>query len=213
MRSLVPRCSRRSHELFIAALPPPGVQNGPGSQSLGAASAWYDVRHLIADAFRNSGLVLTWAKSFDLFRSPNSSGPVWFGKPAPCTRAYSRRLYRAAKTGISSNKSSGHPVRGLVSGRCRNLTGVRVAPEAPDAVTGTYDSANAPQSCAAKRSTGLGEPQFANGSGRNWMCTARGIEPLPPSLSHGVRSPFVLHKPRPFQPALGSSIRPSKPLA
>src|ERR1700730_8036066 len=78
---------------------------------------------------------------------------------------------------------------------------------------GTYDSANAPQSCAAKRSNGRGGPQFANGSGRNWMCTARGIEPLPPSLSHGVRAPFVLHKPRPFQPALGSSIRPSKPLA
>ena len=59
----------------------------------------------------------------------------------------------------------------------------------------------------------LFKSQFASGSGRNWMCTARGIAPLPPSLSHGVRSPFVLHKPRPFQPALGSSIRPSRPLA
>src|SRR5260370_7038038 len=36
---------------------------------------------------------------------------------------------------------------------------------------------------------------------------SRGIEPLPPSLSQGVRSPFVLHSPRPFHPALGSSIR------
>src|SRR5204862_540420 len=36
---------------------------------------------------------------------------------------------------------------------------------------------------------------------------------LPPSFSHGVRSPFVLHRPRPFQPAFGSSMRPSKPLA
>src|SRR5262245_30437546 len=45
------------------------------------------------------------------------------------------------------------------------------------------------------------------------MCTARGLLPLPPSFSHGVRSPFVLHSPRPFQPAFGSSIRPSKPLA
>src|SRR5262249_31935936 len=55
--------------------------------------------------------------------------------------------------------------------------------------------------------------QCASGSGRTWMCTARGFEPLPPSFSHGVRSPFVLHSPRPFQPALGSSMRPSKPLA
>ena len=55
--------------------------------------------------------------------------------------------------------------------------------------------------------------QCASGSGRTWMCTARGFEPLPPSFSHGVRSPFVLHRPRPFQPAFGSSMRPSKPLA
>ncbi len=55
--------------------------------------------------------------------------------------------------------------------------------------------------------------QCASGSGRTWMCTARGFEPLPPSLSHGVRSPFVLHSPRPFQPAFGSSMRPSRPLA
>ena len=54
---------------------------------------------------------------------------------------------------------------------------------------------------------------FASGSGRSWMCTARGLLPLPPSISHGVRSPLVLHRPRPFQPAFGSSMRPSKPLA
>ena len=54
---------------------------------------------------------------------------------------------------------------------------------------------------------------FASGSGRSWMCTARGLLPLPPSISHGVRSPFVLHSPRPFQPAFGSSMRPSRPLA
>src|SRR6516165_9482387 len=30
------------------------------------------------------------------------------------------------------------------------------------------------------------------------MCTARGFAPLPPSISHGVRSPLVLHSPRPF---------------
>jgi hypothetical protein len=55
--------------------------------------------------------------------------------------------------------------------------------------------------------------QCANGSGRTWKCTAIGFMPLPPSWSHGVRSPLEVHKPRPFQPAFGSSIRPSRPLA
>src|SRR5215472_1174324 len=27
--------------------------------------------------------------------------------------------------------------------------------------------------------------QCASGSGRTWICTARGLEPLPPSFSHG----------------------------
>src|ERR1700694_4165044 len=54
---------------------------------------------------------------------------------------------------------------------------------------------------------------FASGSGRIWICTARGLEPLPPSISHGTRSPLVLQRPRPFQPAFGSSMRPSRPLA
>ena len=49
--------------------------------------------------------------------------------------------------------------------------------------------------------------------GRSWKCTAIGFVPLPPSISHGVRSPLAVHKPRPFQPAFGSSMRPSKPLA
>lgn len=54
---------------------------------------------------------------------------------------------------------------------------------------------------------------FASGSGRIWKCTAIGFLPLPPSISHGVRSPLVVHNPRPFQPAFGSSMRPSSPLA
>ena len=54
---------------------------------------------------------------------------------------------------------------------------------------------------------------FASGSGRNWKCAASGFVPLPPSISHGVRSPFAAQIPRPFQPAFGSSIRPSNPLA
>jgi hypothetical protein len=55
--------------------------------------------------------------------------------------------------------------------------------------------------------------QCASGSGRTWKCTAMGFMPLPPSWSHGVRSPLEVHRPRPFQPALGSSMRPSRPLA
>ena len=57
------------------------------------------------------------------------------------------------------------------------------------------------------------EAQFASGSGRTWMCTARGRLPMPFSASHGVRSPLVLHRPRPFQPPFGSSMRASSPLA
>src|SRR5262249_3459659 len=55
--------------------------------------------------------------------------------------------------------------------------------------------------------------QCASGSGRSWKCTPRGMLPLPPSMSHGVRSPLVVHNPLPFHPALGSSMRPSRPLA
>jgi len=55
--------------------------------------------------------------------------------------------------------------------------------------------------------------QSASGLGRNWKWKAIGTVPLPPSFSHGTRSPLVVHTPRPFHPALGSSMRPSRPLA
>src|SRR5262245_26748622 len=55
--------------------------------------------------------------------------------------------------------------------------------------------------------------QSASGLGRNWKWKAIGTVPLPPSLSHGARSPLVVHTPRPFHPALASSMRPSRPLA
>ena len=61
--------------------------------------------------------------------------------------------------------------------------------------------------CALRSRSGLRTPYFASGSGRTWMCTAIGRAPLPSSLSHGVRSPLALHRPRPFQPAFGSSMR------
>ena len=56
-------------------------------------------------------------------------------------------------------------------------------------------------------------PYLASGSGRSWKCAASGFVPLPVSTSHGVRSPLAAHSPRPFQPAFGSSMRPSNPLA
>jgi len=59
----------------------------------------------------------------------------------------------------------------------------------------------------------MGALYFARGFGRSWKCAASGFVPFPPSISHGVRSPFADHSPRPFQPAFGSSMRPSSPLA
>src|SRR5262249_34864954 len=54
---------------------------------------------------------------------------------------------------------------------------------------------------------------FASGFGRTWKCAASGLVPLPPSMSHGVRSPFADQIPRAFQPPFGSSMRPSRPFA
>ncbi len=55
--------------------------------------------------------------------------------------------------------------------------------------------------------------QSASGLGRSWKCTSFGRLPLPPSTWNGVRLPAVVHRPRPFQPPFGSSMRPSTPLA
>ena len=55
--------------------------------------------------------------------------------------------------------------------------------------------------------------QSASGLGLIWKCTAIGVMPSPPSWCQGTRSPLEVHKPRPFQPAFGSSMRPSRPLA
>jgi hypothetical protein len=53
----------------------------------------------------------------------------------------------------------------------------------------------------------------ASGSGRNWKRTTLGLFSLPPSTWNGVRVELAAHSPRPFQPALGSSMRPSAHLA
>src|SRR5215471_4742931 len=55
--------------------------------------------------------------------------------------------------------------------------------------------------------------QRANGSGRTWNLTTLGWVPLPVSRWNGVRFPSVVQTPRPFQPAFGSSMRPSIHLA
>src|SRR5258705_4140692 len=54
---------------------------------------------------------------------------------------------------------------------------------------------------------------FASGSGRSWKCTSFGFVPAPPSWWNGARVPDPDHRPLPFQPVFGSSIRPSTPLA
>src|SRR5437899_12453278 len=53
----------------------------------------------------------------------------------------------------------------------------------------------------------------ASGSGRIWKCTTLLVVPFPVSLWNIVRVPQVVHTPLPFHPVLGSSMRPSMPLA
>lgn len=52
---------------------------------------------------------------------------------------------------------------------------------------------------------------FARGFGRIWKCTTSGFVPFPVSMCQGVLSPLGTQSPRPFQPARGSSMRPSNP--
>src|SRR5207249_2942831 len=51
---------------------------------------------------------------------------------------------------------------------------------------------------------------FASGSGLIWKCTTLLWFCVPPSLWNGARVAQVDHKPLPFPPVLGSSMRPSK---
>ena len=62
--------------------------------------------------------------------------------------------------------------------------------------------------------SGIGDPEnsgayFASGSGRNWKRITLLVVPLPVSMWNGARVLTVDHRPRPFQPAFGSSMRPS----
>src|SRR5215831_651476 len=55
----------------------------------------------------------------------------------------------------------------------------------------------------------MGSVQCASGSGRICSLKTFGLASVPPSLWNTVRVPEVVHSPLPFQPALGSSMRPS----
>ena len=66
----------------------------------------------------------------------------------------------------------------------------------------------------AARTLVVGDPEGAkrhraSGSGRIWKCITLLDVPLPVSMWNGARVETVAHRPRPFQPPLGSSIRPS----
>ena len=50
---------------------------------------------------------------------------------------------------------------------------------------------------------------FASGSGRSWNCITLLVVPLPVSMWNGARVLMVAHRPLPFQPFAGSSMRPS----
>ena len=49
----------------------------------------------------------------------------------------------------------------------------------------------------------------ASGSGLSWNFITLLVVPFPPSMWNGARVLTVAHRPRPFQPAPGSSMRPS----
>src|SRR5215217_6053810 len=52
-------------------------------------------------------------------------------------------------------------------------------------------------------------PQRASGFGRSWKWITLLVVPFPVSIWNGARLLTVAHRPRPFHPAFGSSIRPS----
>src|SRR3989442_11477119 len=52
-------------------------------------------------------------------------------------------------------------------------------------------------------------PYLARGSGLIWKCMTMGGVPFPVSIWKGVRVLVVAQRPRPFHPALASSMRPS----
>ena len=117
-------------------------------------------------------------------------------------QAGARRSSRARRCGMSSAPRTSWACR-----RCCRRSIERVWPAAMRKRSWRTRTRASSTATRCKQSASY----LASGSGRTWKCTTSGFVPLPPSLSHGVRSPLGTHRPRPFQPAFASSMRPSKP--
>jgi hypothetical protein len=91
--------------------------------------AWHDVR--LYGPSKTSALECTWVKLYDLYRDLNSTGPVWFERPARCTRAYSRLPIPSARNQNPSNEGGGLWARpGKARRRCRQAE-LRIRGQAP----------------------------------------------------------------------------------
>ena len=139
-----------------------------------------------------------------------TEGAAHFARPAggrrrQCVRHAAKIRWRGAKPGSerrNGESSSAAVMPGLVPGihllvRIRSKTWI----------AGTSPAMTSLQVGASAAA------QSASGFGLIWKCTAIGVMPKPPSWCQGTRSPLEVHKPRPFQPIFGSSMRPSRPLA
>ena len=115
---------------------------------------------------------------------------------SPSSQLQIRNLFCGRVRGVSTALVPSGPAKHLQLGR------------GPSCIAVTRFSA--PRLLASRGSCAA---QLANGLGRIWKCTILGVVPLPPSRWKGVRLPVFDHTPRPFQPALGSSMRPSSALA
>ena len=94
----------------------------------------------------------------------------------------------------------------------RHVTAVRPSPD--DGLTSSSRAGRTIRhSARATAAPGIAEaerqPHLASGSGRSWNFITLLVVPFPPSMWNGARVLTVAHRPLPFHPALGSSIRPS----
>ena len=88
------------------------------------------------------------------------------------------------------------------------VSGSRRAPE-----SGAHHNENLAPRQGPHAEPDAGECAYrASGSGRSWKWYALGVVPFPPSMWNGARVLMEAHRPRPFQPASGSSMRPSSHL-
>jgi len=148
------------------------------------------------------------------FRFSNRSGatpdvvPAKPGTHTPCPVEW-LRPHSPSKTGASARFTRGFDACGPGSPGAFSRSD-----PAPETLAARASPSCIAVTCSQLRA--LGEPRCAyraSGSGRIWKCTILGDVPLPPSRWNGVRLPVFDHTPRPFQPALGSSMRPSSAFA